>query len=58
MKVKVIRDFRDKTTAENIDEQELRKVGDVIECDDKLAEERIKGGFVEKLAPSKPKKDE
>lgn len=38
--------FRDKTTAEKIEDQVKRTYGDIFECDDNIAEERIDGGFV------------
>lgn len=40
--------FRDKTTAEKIADQVKRHYGDIFECDDELAEERIKKGLVKK----------
>lgn len=45
MKIKCIKSFRDKTTAENIKNQTKIKVGDILTCDEKLAKERIKKGF-------------
>lgn len=40
--------FRDKSTAEKISDQVKRHYGDIFECDDQLAEERIKKGLVKK----------
>ncbi len=40
--------FRDKTTAEKIENQVKRHYGDLFGCDDELAEERIKKGLVKK----------
>ena len=45
MKIIAIRSFGDKTTGETYKEQVKIKVGDVLECDDELANERIKRGF-------------
>ena len=49
MKVVCIKSFKDKTSAENIKDQTLIKIGDVLECDDELANERIQKGFCEKV---------
>ncbi len=40
--------FRDKSTAEKIADQIKRHYGDIFECDDESAEERIKKGLVKK----------
>lgn len=63
MKIKCIKGFRDKTTAKNIKDQTLIKVGDILVCDDKLAKERIKKGLaveiveaVEEVVEEKPRK--
>lgn len=54
MKIECIKGFRDKTTAKRIEDQIKRKVGDIIECDDELAKERIKNGFAkEYIEPAK-----
>lgn len=45
MKVIAIKHFGDKTTGETYKEQVKVKPGDILECDDKLANERIKNGF-------------
>ena len=45
MKIICIKRFRDKTTAKRIEDQTLIYVGDVLDCDDELAKERIKKGF-------------
>ena len=47
--------FRDKTTAEKIAEQVKRHYGDIFECDDELAEERIKKGLVKKATKKEEK---
>lgn len=47
--------FRDKTTAENITDQVKRHYGDIFECDDELAEERIKKGLVKKATKKEEK---
>lgn len=47
--------FRDKTTAENIVDQVKRHYGDIFECDDELAEERIKKGLVKKASKKEEK---
>lgn len=47
--------FRDKTTAENIADQVKRHYGDIFECDDELAEERIKKGLVKKATKKEEK---
>ena len=51
MKVKVIKSFRDK----EFEDKPLRSVGETLECDDKIAQERIKKGFVEEVKKSKKK---
>lgn len=57
MKVRVIQVFRDKTTAVEPKDQIVREVGEIIECNDVLALERVKGGFVEVVKDEKkPKK--
>lgn len=38
--------FGDKTTGETYETQVKRNYGDIFECDDALAKERIKKGFV------------
>lgn len=45
MKIICIKGFRDKTTAKNFKDQKRIKVNDILDCDDKLAKERIKLGF-------------
>lgn len=40
--------FRDKTTAKNIEDQVKRHYGELFECADDLAKERIEKGFVKK----------
>lgn len=45
MKIICIRDFGDKTTGKTYSEQVKRKVGDILDCDDALANERIRKGF-------------
>lgn len=47
--------FRDKTTAEKITDQVKRHYGDIFECDDQLAEERIKKGLVKKATKKEEK---
>lgn len=47
--------FRDKTTAEKIADQVKRHYGDIFECDDELAEERIKKGLVKKASKKEEK---
>ena len=47
--------FRDKTTAEKIAEQVKRHYGDIFECDDELAEERIKKGLFKKATKKEEK---
>ena len=47
--------FRDKTTAEKIADQVKRHYGDIFECDDELAEERIKKGLVKKATKKEEK---
>lgn len=47
--------FRDKTTAEKIADQVKRHYGDIFECDDQLAEERIKKGLVKKASKKEEK---
>lgn len=47
--------FRDKSTAENIQDQVKRYYGDIFECDDDLAEERIKKGLVKKATKKEEK---
>ena len=39
-------DFGDKTTGNTYENQIKRRKGDIFECDNKLAKERIKKGFV------------
>lgn len=46
MVVKVINGFGDKTTGDTYESQIKREPGEIFECDDKLAKERIKKGFV------------
>lgn len=48
--------FRDKTTAKEIHKQVKRYYGDIFECDDKLANERIKSGLVVKATKQEIKK--
>ena len=47
--------FRDKTTSDKIEEQVKRFYGDIFECDDELAEERIKKGYVKKATVKEEK---
>ncbi len=47
--------FHDKTTAEKIADQVKRHYGDIFECDDELAEERIKKGLVKKATKKEEK---
>lgn len=47
--------FRDKTTAEKIADQVKRHYGDIFECDNDLAEERIKKGLVKKATKKEEK---
>lgn len=47
--------FRDKTTAEKVEEQVKRVYGDIFECDDELAEERIQKGLVKKASQKEEK---
>lgn len=42
--------FGDKTTGETYETQVKRNYGDVFECDDELANERIEKGFVKKAS--------
>ncbi len=58
MKIKVIKEFRDKTTAEKIEDQKILNVGDIIECDDELAKSRIDLGLAEKVVSTKSKKED
>ncbi|MBE6139301.1 MAG: hypothetical protein E7174_02190 [Firmicutes bacterium] len=48
--------FRDKTTAKEIHNQTKRYYGDIFECDDEIAKERIKNGLVEKATKQEIKK--
>ena len=59
MRVIVVKNFKDKTTSKKYEEQELRKVGEIIECDDKLAKKRIELGFVEEYIeePTEPENE-
>lgn len=50
--------FGDKTTGETYETQIKRCPGDIFECDDELAEERIKGGFVKKATAKEIKEYE
>ena len=56
MKIKCVQEFRDKTTHPLINQQKKILVGDVIECDDKLANERIAKGLCIKVTEPKKKK--
>lgn len=47
--------FRDKTTNENIEDQVKRHYGDIFECDDEIAKERIEKGFVVKTTKKEEK---
>lgn len=47
--------FRDKTTNENIEDQVKRHYGDIFECDDEIAKERIEKGFVVKATKKEEK---
>ena len=52
MKLKVVKVFRDKDT------KEMYSVGDVIECDEETAENRLKLGLVERIeTDNHPPKD-
>lgn len=52
MMIIAIRDFYDKTTGKTKEEQELIKMGTLIECEEKLAKKRIEGNFaIEVLNP-------
>lgn len=58
MKIVCVKKFRDKTTAKVIEKQKLVKVGDILECDDELANERIEKGFAKKYEPAEEVKAE
>ena len=58
MKIKCIKGFRDKTTAEKFEDQVRIKVGDVLVCDDELALERIKKGFAVEVVEKTNETDE
>ena len=45
MKIICIKGFRDKTTAKRIEDQTKIVVGQILECEDKLALERIEKGL-------------
>ena len=45
MKIICIKEFRDKTTAININDQTKILVGDVIDCESELAKDRIAKGL-------------
>lgn len=47
--------FRDKTTSENIENQVKRHYGDIFECSDDLAQERIEKGLVKKVTKKEEK---
>ena len=47
MKIKCVKGFRDKTTAKKIEEQTKIVIGQILECDDELAKERIEKGLCE-----------
>lgn len=47
--------FRDKTTSDKLEEQTKRFYGDVFECDDEVAKERIAKGFAKKATPKEAK---
>lgn len=49
MKILCIKPFKDKTTAKKIEDQKLIKVNDILECDDKLAIERINKGLAKEI---------
>ena len=48
MKIIAIRHFGDKTTGKTYEEQVKVKPGDILECKDELANERIRKGFAKK----------
>ena len=48
-------DFGDITTGDTYDTQVKRKYGDIFECDDQLAEERIRKGLVKKATKKEEK---
>lgn len=50
--------FGDKTTGETYETQIKRYPGDIFECDDELANERIEGGFVKKATKQEIKEYE
>ena len=58
MKIIAIRHFGDKTTGATYREQVKVKPGDILECNDDLANERIKNGFakeyIEEIKPELP----
>lgn len=48
--------FRDKTTSKEIHNQVKRHYGDIFECDDEIAKERIDAGLVVKASKQEIKK--
>ena len=50
--------FGDKTTGKTYEEQIKRYPGDIFECDDELAKERIRKGFVKKATKEEIKEYE
>ncbi|MBS7020371.1 MAG: hypothetical protein KH135_00660 [Firmicutes bacterium] len=56
MIVKVIKHFGDKETGATYAEQIKREVGDIFECNDSLAQERIEKGFVVEATDEEVKK--
>ena len=55
-KIEVLKMFRDKTTSDVIDEQKILNVGDVIECEDELADSRIALGLAKEVEETKTDK--
>lgn len=55
MIVKVLKHFGDKETGKTYAEQLKRECGDVFECDDALAKERIEKGFVKEATKKEQK---
>lgn len=58
MIVKVIKHFGDKETGATYAEQIKREVGNIFECSDELANERIEKGFVKKASAKEIKEYE
>lgn len=51
MQIQCIKGFRDKTTAERIEDQVKRKKGEILTCDEEIAKERIDKGLAIKYIP-------